>query len=203
MEESNIFEEVNSYKDIKNVIEENLTIIYKNIYDQQLLETGLKAVKKISSKEEKRLVAIAHLIDKYYNNKDIKGNNARKKVPVLLLSILYLDKFYEDIKLYSNAEIILLSGYAMIGDLRSMARYKDLFSRNLLNYVHNKTNNYIEKEELLEIIEHKYVYNSELEQFNKKMIEFVINLTKEEFIIEKRQIERNISIIAERERFRI
>lgn len=203
MKERNLFEEVNSYRDIKNVIEENITIVYKNIYDQELLETGLKTVKKISSKQEKRLVAIAHLIDKHYNNKNIKGNNARKKIPVLLMSILYLDRFYDDVHLYSNAELILLSGYAMIGDLRSMKHYKNLFSRELLNYVHNKTNNYIEKEELLEIIEHKYPYDSPLEPFHKKMIDFVIKLTKEEFIKEKRIVERNVCKIVERERFRI
>ena len=203
MEERYLFEEVNSYRDIKNVIEENLAILYKNIYDQELLETALKVTKKISSKQEKRLVAIAHLIDKYYNNKNIKGNNARKKAPVLLLSILYLDRFHDDINLYSNAEIILLSGYAMIGNIRSMKRYKDLFSRELLNYVHNKTNNYVEKEELLEIIEHKYPYDSPLEPFHQKMIDFVIKLTKEEFIREKRLIERNICKIVERERIRI
>ena len=203
MEEKNLFAEVNSYKDIKNVIEENIAILYKNIYDQELLETALKTTKKITPKQEKRLVAIAHLIDKYYNNKNIKGNNARKKAPVLLLSILYLDRFHDDINLYSNAEIILLSGYAMIGDLDSMKYYKDIFSRELLNYVHNKTNNYVEKEELLEIIEHKYPYDSPLEPFHKKMIDFVINLTKEEFIKEKRIVGQNVCKIVERERIRI
>lgn len=203
MEEKNMFDEVNSYKDIKNVIEENLTIVYKNIYDQELLETGLKTVKKISSKQEKRLVAIAHLIDKNYNSKNIKGNNARKKIPVLLLTILYLDRFYDDLNLYSNAELILLSGYAMIGDLRSMKYYKNLFSRELLNYVDHKANNYIMKEELLEVIEHKYPYDSPLEPFHRKMIDFVINLTKEEFIHEKRMVEINVNKIVERERFRI
>lgn len=189
MEDLNMFEEVKTYKDVKNIIEENIITLYHEISNQKLLELGLKIILKPTNRQERRLVAIAHLLDKIYIDKNNLTNNKEKKIPVLLISILYLDRFYEEVKLLTNTELILLSDYVSNKDLKSMDFYRKLFGRKLLNYVHHKTTNYEKKEKLLRLIDNKYVKDYDINKFNEEMIEYVIKITEQEFNKEYKKLE--------------
>lgn len=184
MRNLNMFEEVKNYKDVKNILEENIITIYREISSQNMLEAGFKIILKNSNKHEKRIIAIAHLLDKVYMDNINMADNKQKKIPVLLVSILYLDKFYEKIKLLTNTELILLCDYVSYKKIEHMEFYTKLFGRKLLNYVYHKTTNYEKRKKLLELIESKYDNDSAIDKFNNEMIEYVIAITEEEFNME-------------------
>lgn len=190
MENLNMFEEVKNYKDVKNILEENIITIYREIPSQKLLEAGFKIILKNSNKHEKRIIAIANLLDKLYIDKKSMTDNRKKKIPILLMSILYLDRYYERIKLLTNTELILLCDYVSYKKIENMEFYTKLFGRKLLNYVHHKTTDYEKKEKLLKLIDNKYEKDDDINKFNEEMIEYIRTITEEEFNMEYKLLEK-------------
>lgn len=207
MNNYNMFDNIENYKDVKNIIYENLITIYRCIPYQDLLEASLKSVRTISYKQERRILSICHLLDRDYKSQSGQHDNKGKKLSILLSSILYLDKFIEKINLYTTTEIILLSDFSANDNLNNFGKNIDLFSRELLNHVYHKTKNYMYREDLMTLLYDRSEYiickEQAKEKENRKQIEFIRNLTQEEFNMLNEQYARKIAIIAERERIMI
>lgn len=191
MNDKNLFHDINTYENIKRIIEENYITIYQNIYDQRIIEKSLKSLYKISYKREKQIISLSHVLDKNFNNKE--NNNKEIKIPILLLSIFLLDEYYEKIKFLTNTELILLS-YALTKENKN---YYDsiinTLSRNLLNHIYHKTTNYHKRIKLLEYI----LYGNDNRDKENELIEYVRNITEEDFNKDYEIYQKNLKISEE------
>lgn len=184
MEHNNVFDEVKTYKDVKCIIEKNILLLYKEIPCQNILEESLKILINSNDCQEKRIIALSNVIDKNFSEEKNGLSNKEKKIPILLISIYCLNKYYDKVRLLSNTELILLCDYIYWQKQDKISLYIKVFGRKLLNYIHHKTNDYKKKEILLRLVYSKFDNNCDITKFNEEMVEYVRNMSIEKFNIE-------------------
>lgn len=157
-----------------------------SILDKDVLSIVLKDIKKLSFTNERRFLALMHMVDKNMNPPNKKQNKYRKLMTILS-SIYYIEN--SDYDNYSNKELALLADISCFEDKKFYDEAHLKYPRKLLQTILNLSNDYMIQEDLMILVEKMYLEKNTLEEMINYLLDKDLHeLLHEAFAYEKKLV---------------
>lgn len=170
---------------VNNVIKEGSFICSKDT-----LEVGMLSLTKLDDENlRKKLIEISVLIDRQFPSSE-RSTYSDQKLPVIMSMANILANHYDYVKTLENNELLLLGIFSSVVEpIHIEENLKVIADKNILSAVIEKTSNYEEQMQMLQVVENKYcevIYDKEnfeeIERFKKESYMAIKDSSKEEFI---------------------
>lgn len=161
-----LFSKVRNVNDIKDIFFKNYDSS-NPAYLPDVVESGLNSLNNLGDVAKNNLVIYSDIIDSYFGlSKD--QVIIQDKLKTILTTSILLDKCYDETKVLNEKEFLTLAYFLTYEDPILVNSYVKLYNKEILNLVCSRFNDYSLREELLEIINIKFLdkeINTEEEMF--------------------------------------
>ena len=171
------FKEAKTKEDIIKVCSENY-LEYENYCNVGIMEIGFIRYKNLDEEKEKKLIDVAHLTDKEFKIKDFTDEERNlRKISTVMTSTVLLDKYYDKVKSLTPEELIILSNFMSTAELYLFNDILKLYNKNIMESINHKSDNFLDKEFLIEF---SYEKLKEEGITSNKIEKFIEETSKEE-----------------------
>lgn len=175
-----LFKEATNYSEILEILDKNIEPVHIRRFFSETFTAAKKSLDTAKTDQQSciSIRSYASHIDKKMNHPSQVNCNAFIKIPTLLAGSLYITKFPDSIKGFSNDEIQTLSLYSTTMPLTFFEMASRYFPKELIEVVNQKTDDYNGRSFLMHLTE-KY-FN--IGQTPKQITNYYKNSTLDELL---------------------
>ena len=167
MIDDRIFENIETKEDIIKMIELNSKWVLNPYLQRSSLEMVIPKLVTLSKEDEKKAVEYIHHVDNFLNIASQAEGNKMHKIPTFIIGMHYMLNHPDKIEGLDLDEITLLSKYSIVEDEDFYNDKKQVFTKDILKSVLNKTKDDSRRDLLMNMIMRMNKNGSSLEEIQK------------------------------------
>lgn len=148
-ETQKLFNQVQTYDDIKNIIRANTDYLDNGYFNSEALSQGINSLYNLSMEKQPKVVAFAHQLDQSMSLEGLAKQNSYHKIPTLLAGIIYYDKHYDEISSYSLDEQAILAKFSIIQSLEFYQNATKKYTKEIIGSIAGKSTDFLVRSDLM------------------------------------------------------